>query len=90
MATVGKAAAAGGGGQLGVNLVLPGSDTDDPAVWSGVLGAVRCNDENSGECPCAVPTPDYKEAGETAGRLVMGGACCRGDAKGTGAAIATF
>ena len=44
MAPVGKSVAAGGGGKLGINLVLPGSDTSGPAVWSLVPGAVGCYD----------------------------------------------
>ena len=62
MALFGKSAAAERGGQLGINLFLPGSDTRFPAVWSGVLGAVGRDDEDVGDYPCGVHTPDYEKS----------------------------
>ena len=61
---VGKAAEMVGGGQPGVRLFLNGSDTDNPAILIGVLGAVRSDDKDGEEYPCVVPTPDHKEAGK--------------------------
>ena len=47
VALVGKDAAMGVGRELGVRLVLPGSGTGGPAVWSRVLGVIR-NDGKDG------------------------------------------
>ena len=49
MAPVEKATAMEGCGQPGVGLVLPGSDTGCPAVWSKVLGSVGLYYEYGGE-----------------------------------------
>ena len=62
----------GGGGKHGVSPIILGSDTDGPAVWIRVLGAVRCDDEGSGGHPCGVPLPDHREAGDTIGQREVG------------------
>ena len=41
MDLVGKYSATGRGGKPGVILLLPGGDTCGPAVWIGLLGAIR-------------------------------------------------
>ena len=38
----------------------------------GVLGAVRCYDEDGGEYPCGVPTTYHGKTAETASQRVMG------------------
>ena len=44
MAKIGKNAATGGGGQLGVSPVIQGGDTGSHSVWVVFVGAVRLND----------------------------------------------
>ena len=62
MMPVGKAVEMGKGRQLGVRLVIIISDTCNTAVWSGSLGAVRRDEDNSGEYPCGVTTTYQTEA----------------------------
>ena len=44
MAKIGKNAATGGGGKLGVSPVIQGGDTGGHYVWVVFVGAVRLND----------------------------------------------
>ena len=82
MALVGKADATGEGVRPGASLVLQLSGTRGPNVWIEVLEYVRCGDENGGEHPCGVTTPDHGKAGEMARRRVIGDTGVRGSTLG--------
>ena len=56
-----------GGVQTGVRPVHQSGDIVSPDVWIGVLGAVGCNDDGSGDNLFGVPIPYNIEAGKVAG-----------------------
>ena len=80
MAPVGKYAATGRGGKMGVKLVLTGGDKRGPNFWIRVLGAIRRNIDYDGEYPCGSPMTDHEEAGETERRSIMEDTGVRGGA----------
>ena len=87
MEKVGRDAATGGGGHMGVIHVLKGSDTGSPDVRVGVMVNVRQDDEGGGGHPYGVTLSDNGEVGEVEGRRGMGDTGDGGNTTGDGYAV---